>query len=83
MERVCKSQQHLGEAKQAENQPQEEQLFIASCLATCSSTESWLIDSGCTNHMAYDQELFREIDKSVVSKVRIGNGDYIQVKEKG
>ncbi|XP_074341799.1 uncharacterized protein LOC141679190 [Apium graveolens] len=72
MERICKSQQ---EVKAAENQYEdEEQLFVASCFSTNSSAESWLIDSGCTNHMTYDRELFRDLDEAVVSKVRVGNG---------
>ena len=33
--------------------------------------------------MTYDQELFRELDKTVHSKVKIGNGSYIEVKGKG
>ena len=46
VERICKSQQQQGEAKTVVEQPQEEQLFVASCFATSSSTESWLIDNG-------------------------------------
>ena len=52
-------------------------------LATSSSSESWLINSGCTSHMTYDQELFRELDKTIISKFRIGNGAYLAVKGKG
>ena len=33
--------------------------------------------------MTYDQELFRELDKTAISKVRIGNGAYLAVKGKG
>jgi len=33
--------------------------------------------------MTHDQELFRELDRSQVSKVRIGNGDLITVEGKG
>ena len=83
MEKICKSQQQQGEVKVAEDQPQEEQLFAVSCFAANSSTESWLIDSGCTNHMTYDREIFRELDKTTLSKVKIGNGAYIAVKGKG
>ena len=83
MEKKCKTQQQQREAKVVEDQPQEEQLFAVSCFATNSSTESWLIDSGCTNHMTYDRELFRELDKTAISKVRIGNKAHIIVKGKG
>ncbi|XP_016690648.1 uncharacterized protein [Gossypium hirsutum] len=37
------------------------------------SSESWLIDSGCTNHMTYDKELFEELRNTEVKRVRIGN----------
>ena len=33
--------------------------------------------------MTYDQGLFREIDETTISKVRIGNGEYILVKSEG
>ncbi|RVW50135.1 Retrovirus-related Pol polyprotein from transposon RE1 [Vitis vinifera] len=83
MERICKSQQHE-EAKASIEQHQEEQLFVATCFTTSnSSSDSWLIDSGCTNHMTNDQELFKELDKTIISKVKIGNGEFISVKGKG
>ena len=43
---------------------------------------SWLIDSGCTNHMTTDLSLFRDLD-SYLFRVRIGNGDYMKVEGKG
>nr|KYP56918.1 Putative transposon Ty5-1 protein YCL075W family [Cajanus cajan] len=65
------------------SQQEEEQLFVAKCFTNSSSTQCWLVDSGCTNHMTHDQELFRELDRSKVSKVRIGNGVFITVEGKG
>ncbi|XP_014503305.1 uncharacterized protein LOC106763651 [Vigna radiata var. radiata] len=82
MEKICKSHQQQGEVKVSEDQPQEEQFFVVTCFVTNSSIESWLIDSGYTNHMSYDRELFTELDKIVLSKVRVGNGAYIVVKGK-
>ncbi|RVW89490.1 hypothetical protein CK203_043625 [Vitis vinifera] len=83
VERICKSQQQQGEVKVAMEELQDEELFVVSCFATNSPPETWLIDSGCTNHMTYDQGLFKELDKIVTSKVRIGNGAYFAVKGKG
>jgi hypothetical protein len=48
-----------------------------------SSNDSWLINSGCTNHMKNNQDLFKELDRTAISKVKIKNGDYIDVKGKG
>ena len=56
---------------------------MTSCFITSSLTKSWLIDSGCTSHMTYDQELFKRLDIIAISKVRIGNGAYLVVKGKG
>ena len=68
---------------QVADEEQEEQLFVASCFAIYHSSEKWLIDSGCTNHMTFDRDLFKELDTSIASKVKIGNGEYIAVKGKG
>ncbi|KAJ6917850.1 Retrovirus-related Pol polyprotein from transposon RE1 [Populus alba x Populus x berolinensis] len=45
--------------------------------------QSWLIDSGCTSHMTYDKELFKRLDRTTISKVRIRNGACLAVKGKG
>ncbi|XP_038889190.1 uncharacterized protein LOC120079069 [Benincasa hispida] len=44
--------------------------------------DGWLVDSGCTNHMTNDKELFKDIDKSFKPRVKIGNGEYLEVKGK-
>ena len=63
--RICKSNlQQNNEAQVADQQEEEEQLCVATCFTSSSSTECWLVDSGCTNHMTHDQELFRELDRS-------------------
>jgi predicted aspartyl protease len=81
IEKICRSKSE--EAKISTEQ-QEEELFVAACFATSnSSSDSWLIDSGCTNHMTNDHNLFKELDKTIVSKVKIGNGDFNSVKGKG
>ena len=70
VERICKS---LKEAKVSMEQQEEEQLFVAICFATSNSfSDSWLIDNDCTNHMMNDQTLFKELEKTIVSKVKIG-----------
>jgi len=53
------------------------------CTTTKVNDSSWLIDSGCTNHMTEYLSLFKDLDKSYLSKVKIGNGDYVKVEGKG
>ncbi|KAG6509172.1 hypothetical protein ZIOFF_034563 [Zingiber officinale] len=86
---ICKKKnpQQEEEAKVADQDEfadqDEDQLFVATCFASNVETESWLIDSGCTNHMTNDKELFKDLHPTKITKVRIGNGDYISVKGKG
>ncbi|GAU33542.1 hypothetical protein TSUD_143350 [Trifolium subterraneum] len=85
VEKVCKNKanQQRQRAQVVEHHPQEEQLFMASCYSTNSSKETWLIDSGCINHMTHNVGIFKELDKSFYSKVTIGNGEHVDVKGKG
>ena len=80
---ICPNKNHHDEGAQIANQEEEDQLFVATCFLSSESSESWLIDSGCTNHMTYDKTLFKDLKPTNVSKVRIGNGGYIPVKGKG
>ena len=58
-------------------------MFKASCYLACSSKETWLIDSGCTNHITNNVSLFKELDESFYPKVVIGNGQHVEIKGKG
>ncbi|KAG8481238.1 hypothetical protein CXB51_026069 [Gossypium anomalum] len=73
-------QAHPAEDQQA----QEEHVFSASSLATTSKAKcSWLVDSGCSHHMAADVNLFKELDRSFSSRIKIGNGSLIEAKGRG
>ncbi|GMI78607.1 hypothetical protein HRI_001530000 [Hibiscus trionum] len=81
---ICRSKnQHHDEEAKIADQEEEDQLFVATCFVSSESNESWLIDSGCTNHMTHDKELFRDLKPTNITKIRIGNGEYISVKGKG
>ena len=56
---------------------------MVTCSSGKESSESWLIDSGCTNHMTYDKKFFEELRDTEVKRVRIGNGEHLEVKGKG
>ncbi|XP_019257892.1 PREDICTED: uncharacterized protein LOC109236130 [Nicotiana attenuata] len=80
---ICKDkyQKHEADAQVA-NEEEEDHLFVATILSTKKS-DFWLIDSGCTNHITYDRNLFNDFTSIGNKKVRIGNGDYILAKGKG
>lgn len=43
----------------------------------------WFLDSGCSNHMFDTKSLFKELDESHRSEVRLGDDNQMQVKGKG
>ena len=89
VEKVCKNkgarvqQAHQAHLPEDEVQQNEEKLFVATCFAASSSSDSWLVDSGCTNHMTHNEKMFKHLDRTFVSKVKIGNGDFVAVHGKG
>ena len=48
-----------------------------------SSTNCWLIDSGCSNHVTHNKSLFKEWCEITSSMVLVGDGKHIVVKGKG
>lgn len=58
-------------------------MFAANCLLANCSKEMWLVDSACSNHMTSNLELFKELEDVGGMKVKIGNGDYMEVKGRG
>ncbi|GLU17722.1 hypothetical protein SLE2022_340780 [Rubroshorea leprosula] len=89
IEKVCKLKG--GKTQQAQvaeiTEQMEEKLFMASSVEACClaglSPSTWLIDSGCTNHMTNDLAIFKSLDRNYSSRVRLGNGDVVEVKGKG
>ena len=55
---------------------------MATCYAMSSNKITWLVDSGCTNHMTYNASLFKGLDRSYTFKVNIGNEEHMDVKGK-
>nr|KYP71431.1 Retrovirus-related Pol polyprotein from transposon TNT 1-94 [Cajanus cajan] len=61
----------------------EQHLFYASQDSNSETSGSWYLDSGFSNHMAKDASIFKDIDKSVKVKVRMGNDTVVESKGKG
>jgi hypothetical protein len=81
---ICRfKNQKQEEDAQVANQDDEDQMFVAACFSVQTTSDHWLIDSGCTNHMTFDKSLFRNLQPTEAAKVRIGNGECIEAKGKG
>ncbi|XP_022986164.1 uncharacterized protein LOC111483984 [Cucurbita maxima] len=80
---ICKVKGQMKEVDaQVVDQEEEDQLFVVTCFSGKESRESWLIDSGSTNHMIYDKEFFEELRVTKVKRVRTGNGNTWKSREK-
>ena len=47
------------------------------------STDLWLLDIGCKNHMTGNKSLFSSLDSFVVMNIKLGDGFLVPAKGKG
>ena len=85
--KVYKSRTMASSALQAQvaeaTDAHEEQLFAVSYFSISESSDSWLLYSGCTYHLCNNVELFKFLDDTYKSKVKMGNGEAVEVKGRG
>ncbi|GKU98653.1 hypothetical protein SLEP1_g11627 [Rubroshorea leprosula] len=89
---VCKRYGHIAKDcrikdKQAnfaqEKDDETESLFLACYTAKESVPDVWYVDSGCSNHMTGNINLFINLDKSVSKKITMGDGTIREAQGKG
>lgn len=69
---------------ESENEEEsEDQLFLACNAVIENKKDVWYLDSGCSNHMTGDKELFISLDNNVKSDVTLGNDNKVSVEGKG
>ncbi|XP_060178023.1 uncharacterized protein LOC132607958 [Lycium barbarum] len=66
-----------------ESEKKEEILFMASQEENTTNKSTWFIDSGCTSHMSHNELLFHTVDKSIRTKVRMGDAETVEAHGKG
>ncbi|KAK3007967.1 hypothetical protein RJ639_014055 [Escallonia herrerae] len=71
------------QASFTEEKESEASLFYACQSATEKNDEMWFLDSGCSNHMAREKSLFLDMDSTINTKVKLGNGTIVQAQGKG
>lgn len=85
VEKVClnKHEEQNAQVVDPDEEDDNDRLFVDSCFASNTDSNAWLIDNDYTHHMSYDETIFQNLDRSCISKVKIGNEDNIEVKDKG
>ncbi|XP_074298619.1 uncharacterized protein LOC141629535 [Silene latifolia] len=78
-ERVNRS----SEKKEEQAFVSKEKLFLTSNGAQETAGNVWYIDSGCSNHMSSTKSLFKDLDESRISKVRLGDDKQLSVEGVG
>ena len=58
-------------------------MFYACQSAAEQKNNVWFLDSGCTNHMTGNKNILLDMDTTINSQVKMGNGDLMNVKGKG
>ncbi|XP_057250732.1 uncharacterized protein LOC130591431 [Beta vulgaris subsp. vulgaris] len=79
----CKKQREENQANFTEQADEESNLFMAHSALDILLNDVWFIDSGCSNHMCGTKSMFKELDESKKSEVRLENDKPIQVKGRG
>lgn len=62
---------------------EESKLFMAHSNVANVANGLWFIDSGCLNHMTGSRKLFKDLDESQKSEVRLGDDKRVHVTGKG
>ncbi|XP_039135736.1 uncharacterized protein LOC120273158 [Dioscorea cayenensis subsp. rotundata] len=58
-------------------------LFMVTKNFTCETNSSWLINSGCYNHMSGNKDLFHRLEDMAHQTVRLGDGKVLNVASVG
>ena len=67
----------------AEDEEEEEKLFMACMDTNPKKSDLWFVDSGCSNHMTGTKSLFKKFDETQKIKVQLGNTKEMQVEGNG
>ncbi|WRX23007.1 Reverse transcriptase [Theobroma cacao] len=82
VEKVCKVKKVEGDNKVTvakEVTESKEVLFMAKVDVDSAKSDTWLIDSGSSNHITGNEKLFSKLDKSFNARVKIGNGMFLKI----
>jgi hypothetical protein len=78
------NKQNANFSREYENQNSDKStMFLAYNVAQANEKDIWFLDSGCSNHMIGNLEMFSSLDENIKSDVTLGNDNKVSVKGKG
>ena len=70
------------QANYVQEEADDNKLFMAVADAVDVPNDVWFVDSGCSNHMCSNKEMFKELDESRKIQVRLGDDKSIKLRGK-
>ena len=68
---------------QTEIHLREEKVFSHLGEKELHDKETWVVDTGATNHMSSSRTVFTELDTTVLGTVRFGDDSVVRIKGRG
>ena len=64
---------------------QEDEMLLMTYVELHGSkrSDAWFLDSGCSNHMCGNENMFSSLDKTFTHRVKLGNNTRMKVSRKG
>lgn len=70
-------------ARVAENEDDMKMVLTTCHIIADRNDDQWLLDTGCSNHLSGNKELFSNLDESFRNIVKLGDNSKLQVLGKG
>lgn len=80
--RIAKSRE-INKANFSEEKDGQGNLFYTCQAASEHKNDVWYLNSGCSNHRTSDKSIFLDMNTSICSQVKMGNGVLVNTKGKG
>ncbi|KAK4424684.1 hypothetical protein Salat_1662000 [Sesamum alatum] len=84
IERYCRKKQYdEKQANFAEDEDENESLFLACYATNVFDSEVWYMDSGSSSHMTANSEVFISLDRSAKTRIKMADGTICNTEGKG
>jgi len=79
----CRKLQYRNKANVTESETSDTLFLSCQVSQQILDKDVWLLDSGCSNHMTGQNDLFSNLDTSLITTISLGDDHPIQASGKG